>query len=167
MKLIPAFPYKHLDGTPWKGCEHHNCPKTNEEKAVIEGVGKAIIAAGIPDVIVRIGQTVETTWGCARNKKKTTRKAEIYEVEVALVRHPQSMFFVPQIFYYARDSKFSGMVLEDFTAGNLRWSRPTGERIPITFRLEWINVGSGLAESVDGSGVHFISNLPTTESGHV
>lgn len=157
MKLIPSYPYRCLDGSPMRGCDHQNQTKEFAELAVIEAIGRGIIKAGVPKLLARAGDTVETTWGCARNKRLKTRQVTIYRVEVALVRHPQSMFYLPQLYYYGRDKRCEGMVLTDFQKGDVKWAIPKGEYLPITFMLEWLHDDTGEIQRVSGRGVHFIS----------
>lgn len=156
MKLIPSFPYRRLDGTPMHGCDHQHQTKEPAELAIIEAIGNGIIKAGIPKPLVRAGDVVVTTWGCERNTKLKSRQATIYRVEVALVRHPQSMYHLPQLFYFGMDGRCGGMVLTDFRKGDVRWEMPRGERLPITFALEWLHDETGEVQRVQGRGVHFI-----------
>ncbi len=156
MKLIPSFPYRRLDGSPMRSCDHQKQTTDPAELAIIEAIGKGIIKAGIPNPLARAGDIVETTWGCSTNKKLKSRQATIYRVEVALVRHPQSMFYRPQLFYYGQDARCGGMVLCDFTKGAVKWEMPKGDRMPVTFALEWLHDETGEVQRVPGSGVHFI-----------
>lgn len=139
-----------------RGCDHHHQSADPAELAIIESIGKGIIKAGIPTPLVRAGDLVETTWGCSANKKLKSRQAQIYRVEVALVRHPQSMFHRPQLFYYGKDAKHQGMVLMDFVKGEVKWEMPKGDWMPVTFALEWLHDETGEVQRVTGSGVHFI-----------
>ena len=157
MKLVPEFPCVHLDGEPMSGCEHHKQTNDGIEIAVIKGLGNTIIQAGIPEPIVRAGDSVITNWGCERNKKLKFRDAVIYKIIVALVRHPQRMFYRPEIFYYGRNKKYDGMVLDNFNYNGKSWLAPKGNKLPTTFRLEWLS-DSGDIEHVQGSGVHLIYN---------
>ena len=157
LKLIPEFPSVHLDGQPILGCEHHKHTKDDVEIAIIKGVGEAIIKAGIPKPIVRAGDLVSTTWGCEKNKILKSRDAIIYRIIVALIRHPQSMFYRPEIFYYGRNEKYDGMVLGDFNCNGKLWVAPKGDQLPIKFRIEWLS-DDGQIEHIQGSGVHLIKN---------
>jgi hypothetical protein len=156
MKLVPAYPCRRLDGAPMRACDHQHQTTDPAELAIIEAIGKGIIKAGIPKPLAHAGDVVETTWGCGGNKHLKTRKATIYRVEVALVRHPQSMFHRPQLFYYGKDAKSQGMVLMDFVKGAVKWEMPKGDRMPVTFALEWLHDETGEVQRVPGNGVHFI-----------
>lgn len=138
------------------GCDHQHLTTDPGELAIIEAIGKGIIQAGIPDPLARVGDIVETTWGCEHNKRLKSRQATICRVEVALVRNPQQMFYRPGLFYYGKNEKFDGMVLTDFTLGAVKWKIPSGEQIPITFALEWMHDETGETQRVPGVGVHFI-----------
>jgi len=164
MKLIPTYPCRDLDGTSHPGCEHQHQTKDAVELAVIVGIGQAIIAAGYPKPIARAGEIVDTTWCCERNKKKKTRRAYIYSVSVGMVRHPQSMFYRPQLEFLAwhldgdnNPIRLSGgMVLTDFNCLNGDWKIAEGERIHPRFNLEWISPITGKLQSIPGKGVVII-----------
>lgn len=143
-------------------CDHQHQTTDPAELSVIEAIGRGIIKAGIPKPLVRVGDVVETKWGCANNKKLKSRQATIYRIEVALVRHPRSMFHRPQLFYYGQDSRYPGMVLTDFRKGSVDWKIPKGDRLPVTFVLEWLHDETGEIQRVPGRGVHFIRERDQT-----
>lgn len=165
MKLIPTYPYQDLDGTPHPGCDHQHQTTDASELAVIRGMGDGIIKAGIPDMPARAGEIVDTTWGCAGNKRLKTRKAFIYSVAVGVVRHPQSMFYRPQLRYCAwhldKEGKplrhSGGMALTQFTCAQGEWAIAPGEWLHPTFHLEWVSPKTGEFQRVAGRGVHIIS----------
>lgn len=164
MKLIPSYPCKDLDGTPHPGCDHQHQTTNAAELAVIEGIGLAILKAGIPKSLVHAGDVVDTTWGCDGNRKMKTRKAFIYEVEVALVRNPQSMFYRPQLRYcgwhIGKDGKpiklAGGMALTQFTCPAGKWTIAAGAWLWPSYSLEWISPNTGKIQRVPGRGVHFV-----------
>lgn len=163
-KLVPGYPNRDLDGTAHPGCDHQHQTIDATELAVIEGIGLAILEAGIPYSLVRAGDIVDTTWGCDRNRKMKTRKAFIYEIEVALVRNFQSMFYRPQLSYCAwhignngepiRQS--GGMALTQFTCPKGAWEIAPGDWLWPSYKLEWISPISGKSQRIPGRGVHFI-----------
>lgn len=163
-KLIPSFPCRDLDGTAHPGCDHQHQTTNAAELAVIEGIGIAILKAGIPKSLVRAGDIVDTTWGCDRNRKMKTRKAFIYEIEIALVRNPQSMFYLPQLRYcgwaIGKDGEpiraAGGMALTQFTCPKGEWKMAAGEWLWPSYNLEWISPLTGKLERVKGRGVHVI-----------
>jgi len=171
MKLIPVFPYCDLDGTPWPRCAHHSFPN-ERERAVIRGIGDGIIAAGIPELPFHAGEIVTTSWGCKENKRMKTRQAFIYRVHVVLVRHPQSMFFMPTLQYAGwpvlpdgTPDYFpsGGMYLEDGQIADLHWTAaPRAPRecgsgeCSQSFWLEQISPVTRAMQTVPGVGVHFV-----------
>lgn len=165
MKLIPTHPAVDLDGTPWPNCDHHSHPENKQQLAFIIGLGNAMIAAGIPESLVSAGEIVDTTWGCDGNTRLKTRKAFISSVEVVAMRHPQSMFYLPQLTYcawhLAKDGtpvrRAGGMALTDFTCPSGEWKLVGRDWLYPTFHLEWISPNTGELQSMPGYGVHIIN----------
>lgn len=163
-KLIPSYPCRDLDGAPHPGCDHQHQTTDLAEIAVLQGVGLAILKSGIPKSLVRAGEIVDTTWGCAGNRKMKTRKAFICEIEVALVRHPRSMFYRPQLRYVGWHvdkegnpiKQPGGMALTQFTCSKGEWQIAEGEWLWPSYNLEWISPLTGQMQRVKGQGVHFI-----------
>lgn len=172
MKLIPSFPYCDLDGRPHPHCDHQTQTNDEAELAVIRGIGDTIIRAGIPELPAPAGVIVETTWGCERNTKLTTRQAFIYRVDVGLVRHPRSMCYRPALRYYgcpvdkhnAPDLLAPGkMVLTQFIYRGNEWTISAGEFLPgYSFWLESVSPYTGNVQRLDGTGVHIIHDATTT-----
>jgi hypothetical protein len=151
--LIPAFPYRDLDGTPWPGCEHHHMTEDPAELAIVRGVADAILAAGLPEPFVRAGDRIVTTWGCERNRKLKVREATVACVNVGLYRDRTSMWYRPACEYIGRDERTEGMVLRDIEREDgEKWVAPSGgDWAPFWFRLEWISPLHGRIErAADG-----------------
>lgn len=138
LPLVPACPYCDLNGTPWPGCEHQLLTENHAELSVIRAVAQGIIDAGLPPFPARVGDEVTTTWGCRGNKQKLVRLAVITRINVVLRRHPQSMWYRPQLEYVAdevggRVGGYRSMVLTDFD----NWTASPGYDGLYDFRLEW------------------------------
>jgi hypothetical protein len=151
--LIPAYPYRDLDGTPWPGCDHHQMTEDPVELAILRGVADAILAAGLPEPFVHAGDRILTTWGCERNKKLRIREAIISYVKLGLYRDRMSMFYRPAYEYLAKDERTEGMVLGDIEREDgEKWVATRGGNwAPFWFRLEWISpLHGGIERAADG-----------------
>jgi hypothetical protein len=151
--LMPACPYIDLDGRYHPGCEHQTHPVDPAAVAVLEGVARGILNAGVPRPAARAGDFVRTTWGCERNRRLKERDALISCVTLVLGSPRGSPDYVPMLEYIGKTPgketgrDHYGMCLLDFTrADGATWTRPARNRegvSPFAFRLEWVSPWTG------------------------